>query len=62
MVRNITGALVEVGLRKIKPIDVKHILEAGERAGTHTAPACGLYLVNVHYNESDLLLDSQISV
>ena len=52
MVRIITGTLLAVGEGKIKPEDVKHILEAKNRAlaGT-TAPACGLYLNSVVYSE-----------
>ena len=50
MVRNIVGALVETGLGKISPLDVRHILESKDR--THapaTAPAQGLFLVKVNY-------------
>ena len=50
MVRNIVGTLVEVGLGKIKPNEMKTILEAKDRtkAGP-TAPPHGLYLVDVRY-------------
>lgn len=49
-VRNITGTLRDVGVGKIKPEDVKTILEARCRceAGI-TAPASGLYFVKVWY-------------
>lgn len=50
MIRNITGTLVEVGLRRMSPKDVLRILKAKRReeAG-RCAPACGLYLVEVFY-------------
>ncbi len=50
MVRNIVGTLVEVGINKRLPIDVKRILAARNRtvAGP-LAPAAGLYFVKVDY-------------
>jgi len=53
MVRIIAGTLVEVGEGKIKPSDVKRILEAQDRlqAGK-TLPANGLMLINVKYEEN----------
>ncbi|MSR57474.1 MAG: tRNA pseudouridine(38-40) synthase TruA [Planctomycetaceae bacterium] len=50
MVRSIVGTLVNVGRKKWSVSDVKTILEAQRRsvAGS-TAPACGLYLVDVGY-------------
>lgn len=50
MVRNIVGTLVEVGLGRRKPSDLRGILEAKDRkqAG-RTAPAPGLCLVRVNY-------------
>jgi len=50
MVRNIVGTLLEVGRGRLKPEDVKTILEACDRrvAGP-TAPPHGLYLVRVNY-------------
>jgi tRNA pseudouridine38-40 synthase len=52
MVRNITGTLVEVGLGRFRPEDVKRILASRDRkeAG-RTAPPHGLFLVNVMYPE-----------
>lgn len=49
-VRNMVGTLVLVGKGNWKPIDVKHALEACDRAaGGPTAPADGLYFVKVDY-------------
>ncbi len=50
MVRIIVGTLTEVGLGKKKPDELKDIIESRDRqkAG-HTAPAEGLYLVEVYY-------------
>lgn len=49
-VRNMVGTLKEVGNGRLKPEDVKIILEARDRtkAGI-SAPACGLYLNKVMY-------------
>lgn len=50
MVRIITGTLVEVGLGKKEPDDLKAIIESRERTmAGHTAPAAGLYLAEVYY-------------
>ena len=50
MVRIMTGTLVEVGLGKRRPEEVRDIIEAADRqkAG-HTAPPNGLYLAEVFY-------------
>jgi tRNA pseudouridine38-40 synthase len=50
MVRNLVGTFLLVGKKTLKSQDVIRILEAKDRsmAGA-TAPACGLYLVNVEY-------------
>ena len=51
MVRNIVGTLVEIGRGLIEPSDLTRILEAGDRtAAGPTAPARGLYLVEVAYD------------
>jgi tRNA pseudouridine38-40 synthase len=52
MVRNITGTLLEVGKRKLTAEKVAGILRSRDRkrAGP-TAPAHGLYLVEVRYGE-----------
>ncbi len=54
MVRAIVGTLVEVGLGKITPTDLHDIIQAKYRnkAGA-SAPAHGLYLVDVGYKEMD---------
>lgn len=50
MVRNIVGTLVWAGYNKIKPQDMKEILESKDRAKSGpNAPACGLYLLKIDY-------------
>lgn len=50
-VRNMVGLLLKVGQEKIDPIIVKQILDSKSRKKNGvTAPAEGLYLVNVEYN------------
>jgi tRNA pseudouridine38-40 synthase len=50
MVRNLVGTFLQVGKGSLKPEDVQAILAARNRsAAGATAPACGLYLVNVEY-------------
>ena len=50
MVRIIAGTLVDVGLGKINPKDIKNIIEEGKRENAgKTLPPNGLYLVNVEY-------------
>jgi tRNA pseudouridine38-40 synthase len=52
MVRIISGTLLDVGLEKIKPEDIPHIIEGKDRTKAgKTLPAHGLYLVNVRYEE-----------
>lgn len=50
MVRIIAGTLLEVGIAKINPEEIKSIIESGDRnkAGK-TLPPQGLYLVKVEY-------------
>ena len=51
MVRNIVGTLVEIGRGSLAPSDLTRILEARDRtAAGPTAPARGLYLVEVLYD------------
>lgn len=50
MVRNLVGTFILVGKGTLAPEDVTRILEARNRsAAGATAPASGLYLVNVEY-------------
>jgi tRNA pseudouridine38-40 synthase len=50
MVRNLVGTFILVGKGTLRPDDVTRILEARSRsAAGATAPASGLYLVNVEY-------------
>lgn len=52
MVRIIAGTLIEVGIGKIKPEEIKSIIESGDRnkAGK-TLPPQGLYLAQVEYDK-----------
>lgn len=51
MVRILTGTLIEVGRGKKRPEEMQSILEAMDRgAAGFTAPAQGLYLVEVQYS------------
>ena len=50
MVRNLVGTFILVGKGTLQAEDVTRILEARNRSGAGaTAPACGLFLVNVEY-------------
>ncbi len=50
MVRIISGTLVDVGLGKIKPEEIKEIIESKDRSKAgKTLPPYGLYLVKVEY-------------
>ena len=52
MVRIIAGTLVEVGLGKIEPKEIKAIIESKQRENAgKTLPPQGLYLVNVEYEK-----------
>ena len=49
-VRNMVGTLIKVGKHKIKPSDIKSILESNEYKNlVYCAPACGLCLEEVKY-------------
>lgn len=51
MVRILTGTLVEVGLGKRKPADLRAIIAGRDRAlAGRTAPPQGLYLMEVYYD------------
>ncbi|MBX7066870.1 MAG: tRNA pseudouridine(38-40) synthase TruA [Parachlamydiales bacterium] len=50
MVRNITGALLDIAAGKLKPEDIKTILAARDRRrASASAPAKGLFLFQVNY-------------
>jgi tRNA pseudouridine38-40 synthase len=50
MVRNLVGTFLLAGKGTLKPPDLKRILESRSRsAAGATAPASGLFLVNVEY-------------
>ena len=52
MVRNVAGALIEVGKGELSPDDILNLLHGKDRArAPMTAPASGLYLVAVRYPE-----------
>jgi tRNA pseudouridine38-40 synthase len=58
MVRNITGALVEIGRGRFEPIWLDECLRSRQRAlESQTAPARGLCMMNVEYPTS-VFLDS----
>ena len=51
MVRIISGTLVDVGINKIQPEDIKKIINSKNReCAGKTLPACGLCLVSVEYD------------
>ena len=50
MIRNMVGALILVGENKIDPITIKNMIISKNKVVNYiTAPASGLYLVNVKY-------------
>jgi tRNA pseudouridine(38-40) synthase len=52
MVRIIAGTIVEAGLGKRDPADIGAVIESGDRGlAGHTAPASGLYLEKVYYEQ-----------
>jgi tRNA pseudouridine38-40 synthase len=62
MVRNLVGALAKVGHAKISVADFGKILRACSRSeAPNTAPACGLYLMNVTYGTNKSHGTSDIS-
>lgn len=51
MVRAITGTLLQIGRGRWTSEDLQRILDEGNRcAAGETAPACGLYMVEVNYD------------
>ncbi|MEO7650132.1 MAG: tRNA pseudouridine(38-40) synthase TruA, partial [Bryobacteraceae bacterium] len=54
MVRNIVGALLEGGKGNLNEGDLRKLLDAGRRTqSAPTAPAKGLFLMQVEYSESN---------
>lgn len=54
MVRILTGTLIEVGMGDLLPSQIPSILEGQNRSlAGFTAPAQGLFLVEVHYPEAE---------
>jgi tRNA pseudouridine38-40 synthase len=50
MVRSIVGTLIEVGLTKLSPVDIRTIIEKKNRAEAGTSvDACGLHLIKIEY-------------
>ncbi len=50
MARAMAGFLIDIGIGKRKPEDIKKALSSGDKKNLPApAPACGLYLVNVAY-------------
>ena len=50
MVRNLVGTFVQIGSGRLNPEQIPHILATRSRsAAGPTAPASGLFLVEVHY-------------
>ena len=53
MVRIIAGTLVEVGMGKIQPEEIKEIIKSQKRENAgKTLPPQGLYLINVEYTDN----------
>ena len=56
MVRILVGTLLEISARRRTPESLLQALESGQRSQAgRTAPACGLYLNRVFYNQQELL-------
>ena len=54
MVRIIAGTLADVGFEKIRPGEIESIIASRDRARAGaTAPPQGLYLAEVHFDETD---------
>ncbi len=55
MVRSLMGTLIQAAETKISPEQVKHILKSKNRSKAHvTAPAHGLYLMKVFYDQENM--------
>ena len=56
MVRIIVGTLIEVGQGRRTPESVRDAIDVGDRTlSGHTAPACGLYLAKIYFDEDDMI-------
>ncbi len=59
MVRCMVGTLIEVGLNKLKPQEIKTILESKDRSRAgYSVPASGLYLSEIEYPNG--ILDNKL--
>lgn len=55
MVRNLVGTLLAVGQEKISPSDFSRIFMACDRrTAGKTAPACGLFLEHIYYDNQEI--------
>lgn len=53
MVRSIAGTLIRIGSGQMRPENMQEILASGDRSRAgDTAPACGLYLIDVRYPDN----------
>ncbi|WP_433969786.1 hypothetical protein [Tunturiibacter gelidiferens] len=60
MVRNLVGTFVEAAANRLSPDDIPKILAARNRsAAGPTAPARGLFLVEVSYTEAETEVEAQ---
>jgi tRNA pseudouridine38-40 synthase len=58
MVRNLVGTLLEIGRGRFAPEQVERVLESGDRSlAGPTAPAAGLFLEQVVYENDGLRND-----
>lgn len=59
MIRNIVGALVDIGLNRFEPEWIKEVLESGNRsASSATFSPAGLYMIAATYDEFNLPFSS----
>jgi tRNA pseudouridine38-40 synthase len=63
MVRNLVGTFVQAGAQRLSPDSIPALLAAHNRsAAGPTAPAQGLFLVNVEYPDLDWLQKTEVEV
>src|SRR4051812_20192879 len=60
MVRNIVGTFIEAGRGNVSPERMAGFLEGGRPKAGPTAPACGLTLMEVHYDARNRLSGSSL--